>query len=517
MADQQFGAQQQLAGLLRRTSLGQKVLLVVVALGVIGAIIAMVTVVNQPTYATLFSNLNAQDAAKIVDKLKEKSVPYRLDDGGKSVLVPKEQVYELRLSLAGDGLPQSSVIGYEIFDRTNLGVSDFVQKVNYRRALEGELARTILQLDEVEGARVHLALPEKALFKEDEKPSTASVVLKLKSGKPLRRESVQGIAHLVAASVEGLETGDVSIVDSRGILLSDNAKANTVAAMTSTQYELQQQVETYLGRKAQSLLESVVGTGNAVVQVSADLDFRQVERTLEQYDPENTAVRSEQIAEDKSVTSDSGPPSTHSSTVTNYEVNKTVEHIVENLGNIKRLTVAALVNGTPKVVESNGQKTNENVPRPKEDMDKMTDLVKKAVGFNPLRNDEVSVTNLSFGTPLQEQDFVYKQSPPLSDYNDIIEKVFIVAAMAGGVVLIRSLLGRLRVSVGSREESLASSTVTAAAELKRKKESIRLPDPEDEISEEAMLRSEKRRRVTEYIREKPSETSRLLKVWLAEE
>jgi flagellar M-ring protein FliF len=517
MADQQFGAQQQLAGLLRRTSLGQKVLLVVVAIGVIGAIIAMVTVVNQPTYATLFSNLNAQDAAKIVDKLKEKSVPYRLDDGGKSVLVPKEQVYELRLSLAGDGLPQSSVIGYEIFDRTNLGVSDFVQKVNYRRALEGELARTILQLDEVEGARVHLALPEKALFKEDEKPSTASVVLKLKSGKPLRRESVQGIAHLVAASVEGLETGDVSIVDSRGILLSDNAKANTVAAMTSTQYELQQQVETYLGRKAQSLLESVVGTGNAVVQVSADLDFRQVERTLEQYDPENTAVRSEQIAEDKSVTSDSAPPSTHSSTVTNYEVNKTVEHIVENLGNIKRLTVAALVNGTPKVVETNGQKTNENVPRPKEDMDKMTDLVKKAVGFNPQRNDEVSVTNLSFGTPLQEQDFVYKQSPPLSDYNDIIEKVFIVAAMAGGVVLIRSLLGRLRVSVGSRGESIGLSTVAAAAELKRKKEAIRLPAPEEEISEEAMLRAEKRRRVTEYIKEKPTETSRLLKVWLAEE
>jgi flagellar M-ring protein FliF len=490
MADHQFGAQQQLAGLLRRTSLGQKVLLVVVALGVIGAIIAMVTMVNQPTYATLFNGLNADDASKIVTKLKEKSVPYRLDDSGKSILVPKEQVYELRLALAGDGLPQSSVIGYEIFDRTNLGVSDFVQKVNYRRALEGEQARTILQLDEVEGARVHLALPEKALFKEDEKNATASVVLKLKSGKPLRHESVQGIAHLVASSVEGLEASDVSIVDSRGILLSDNAKSNSAAAMTSTQYELQQQVETYLGRKAQTLLESVVGTGNAVVQVSADLDFRQVERTLEQYDPENTAVRSEQISEDKSVTSDSAPPSTRSSTVTNYEVNKTVEHIVENLGNIKRLSVAALVNGTTKQVEVNGVKSTENVPRQKDDMEKMTDLVKRAVGFNPLRSDEVTVTNLSFGTPLQEQDFVYKQSPPLSDYNDIIQKVFLVAAMAGGVVLIRSLLGRLRVTVGGKSGSVEIAASTAAAELQKRREAIRLPAPEDEISEEAMVRAE---------------------------
>ena len=145
------------------------------------------------------------------------------------------------------------------------------------------------------------------------------------------------------------------------------------------------------------------------------------------------------------------------------------------------------------------------------------DLVKKAVGFNPLRNDEVSVTNLSFGTPLQEQDFVYKQSPPLSDYNDIIQKVFIVAAMAGGVVLIRSLLGRLRVNVGEKYGSHAGAAVAAASELKRKQYAIRLPAAEDEISEEALMRSEKRRRVTEYIRDKPTETSRLLKVWLAED
>ncbi|HXX65360.1 MAG TPA: flagellar M-ring protein FliF C-terminal domain-containing protein, partial [Bacteroidota bacterium] len=327
---------------------------------------------------------------------------------------------------------------------------------------------------------------------------------------------VQGIAHLVASSVEGLDVKDVSIVDSRGMLLSENAKGNCAAALTATQYELEQQVETYLARKAQSLLESVVGPGNSVVQVNAELDFRQVERTLEQYDPENSAVRSEQISEEKGASSDSAPGSTRSNTVTNYEVNKTVEHIVENLGNVKRLSVAALVNGSPRVVDKDGQKTTENVPRQPDEMNKMTDLVKRAVGFNALRNDEVTVTNLSFGTPLPEQDFVYRQTP-LTDYNDIIQKIFLVAVMASGVIIIRSLLKRFRVHVGGRELAFASAGDDRAPELQARREAIRIPSPEEEITEEALIRSEKRKRITEYIKEKPGETSRLLKVWLAEE
>ena len=255
---------QQMVNFALKLTAAQKSIFIVVAVGVLAAIVGFIMLVNRPSFGTLFSNLNAQDASKIVEKLKEKGIPYELEDGGKSVLVPKQQIYDLRLSLAGEGLPQSSVIGYEIFDRTNLGVSDFVQKINYRRALEGELARTILQIEEVEAARVHLVMPEKALFKEDEKAPSASVVLKLKSGIPLKRESVQGIAHLVASSIEGLEASGVTIVDSRGVLLSDNTKANSVAAVTSSQYEMEQKVESYLGQKAQSLLESVVGTGNAL-------------------------------------------------------------------------------------------------------------------------------------------------------------------------------------------------------------------------------------------------------------
>ncbi len=506
--------QQQFATVFSRLTGTQKLLIGVITFGAIAGIVALVFVVNAPSYATLFTNLNPEDASKIVDKLKEKDTPYLLENGGKTILVPKQKVYELRLALAGEGLPQSSVIGYEIFDRTNLGISDFVQKVNYRRALEGELARTILTLEEVEGARVHLVVPERVLFKEDEKPATASVVLKLRSGKPLRRETVQGIAHLVSSSIEGMEAGNVTIVDSKGQLLSDAQKSNSIAALTSSQHELQQKVETYLGQKAQQLLESVVGAGNALVQVNANLDFRQVERTLEQYDPEKTAIRSEQINEEKTSTGDSVPPSTRASTVTNYEINKTVEHIVEDMGTIRRLTVAALVNGIPKSVTREGQQVTEILPRSEEEMRQLTDLVRKAVGYDALRNDEVSVTNLTFGQNVPEQEFVYKSSP-LSDWTDYLEEIFLVLAMVGAVVVLRSLLNRLRKGIDIT--TVESEYGDLSGRLRQRRQAMELPPAEDEMTDEALLRAERRKRLIQYVHEKPAESSRLLKVWLAEE
>jgi flagellar M-ring protein FliF len=515
MAEYRDQARGQVSGFLQQLTLGQKVLLSGLALAGIGAIVALILFVSQPSYGTLFTNLQPEDASKIVEKLKEKSVPYTLDDGGKTILVPKQQIYDLRLSLAGEGLPQSSLIGYEIFDRTNLGVSDFVQKVNYRRALEGELARTILHLDEVEGARVHIVVPEKALFKDDEKPATASVVLNLKSGRPLKRETVQGIAHLVASSVEGLETNNVTIVDSRGTLLSDASTPNSLAALTSTQYELQHEVESYLARKAQSLLEGIVGAGSALVQASAEIDFRQAERTLEQYDPDNTSVRSEQISEEKTPSAnDSLPPSARSNTVTNYEVNKTIEHIVENVGTIKHLSIAALVNGKEKIVERNGERVSEYSPRPQTEMDQLTDIVKKAVGYNVSRGDEVSVVNLPFGKNVEKEDFLYKGTPSM-DWRDISEKVFLLVAMIGAVVVLRSLLSKLRVRVGT--DFRYAENEQAISAIRAKRASISLPPAEEEISEEAAYRAERRRRISEYVQEKPGEASQLLKVWLAEE
>jgi len=494
----------------------QKVLIAGAAIAVTIGIVVLVSLVNRPTFGMLFSNLAEQDASKIVDKLKEKSVPYVLEDGGRTILVPQQKLYELRLSLASEGLPHSSTIGYEIFDRTNLGVSDFVQRINYRRALEGEIARTILQLDEVEGVRVHIVTPEKALFRDDEKPPTASVVLKLKSGKPLSRGTTQGITHLIASSVEGMDASNVTIVDSRGAMLSENSKSGSVAALTSTQYEMQQKVESYLAQKAQTLLDGALGSGNAMVQINAELDFRQVDRTLEQYDPDKTVVRSEQTTEERNVVQDSVPPSTRANTVVNYEVNKSVERIVETVGNIKRLSVAAIINQKQHVVEKDGAKSVEHTARPQEEMDRLTELVKKAVGFSTQRNDEVSVVNLQFDTN-SDEGFVLKESP-LSNWYDIGEKVLIFLAMAGAVVVVRSLLKRIsrpfdggKFTLGDPAIGSLSSGLTAL-----KRTPVYVPAAEDEISPEALLRGEKRNRIGEYIKKSPDEASRLLKVWLAE-
>jgi flagellar M-ring protein FliF len=340
------------------------------------------------------------------------------------------------------------------------------------------------------------------------------VVLKLRSGKPLKEAEVQGITHLISSSVEGLESGNVTIVDSKGQLLSDRHKSNSLGAMTSTQYEMQQKVESYLGQKAQQLLESVVGPGNSLVQVNADLDFRQVERTLEQYDPDKTAIRSEQTTEEKTATGDSTSPSTRASTVTNYEINKTVEHIVENQGTIKRLTVAALVNGVPRTTTKDGEKVTEMMPRPPLEMEQLSDLVRKAVGFTALRNDEVSVTNLTFGTHVEEQDFVYKPTP-FGDWTQYTEEFFLVLAMIGAVFVLRSLLNRLRTRIDL--PTVENEIPGLPGQLGAKRAQIHLPSPEDEISTEALLRTERRKRVVEYVRQKPVESSRLLKVWLSEE
>lgn len=520
----------------RRLTLAQKLALGGVTAGVVVGLVMLVTFMNRPTYGTLFSNLAPQDASKIVEKLQEKKIPYQLEDNGKTIVIPKDKIYDVRLSLAGEGLPQSSIIGYEIFDRTNLGVSDFVQKVNYRRALEGEIARTILQIEEVEGARVHIVVPEKALFKEDEKSTTASVVLKLRSGKPLRRENIQGIIHLISSSVEGLDPANVTIVDSRGTMLSDAEKPNSLGAKTSTQYELQQKVENYLAQKAQNMLEGVVGAGNARVQVTADLDFRQVERTLEQYDPDKTAVRSEQITEEKNVLKDSSTPSTRNNIVTNYEVNKTLERVIENVGGIKRLSVAAIVNGLPVHVEKEGQKVTEIQPRKQEEMDQLGEIVKRAVGFDLKRNDEVSVINLPFGGTGESDDFLYKKSPT-TDWKNIFEddfygKILMLVAMLGAVVTLWMLLSKFRglnelgergilgkrINVmlqGDDGRELTASQTRGELDAKGGRKQL-LPSSEDMVSDAAKMREERQKRIADYIVHKPNEAGRLLKVWLAE-
>ena len=296
MANSLSGYSSQLSNLLKKLPLKQKIGIGVSIILSIVALVMLVTWANKPTFGVLFSNLEAQDASKIIDKLKQQSVPYEIGEEGKAILVPKDKVYEMRLQMAGQGLPQTSVVGYEIFDKPSFGMTDFTQKINYKRALEGELEKTILQLDEVDGANVHIVMPEKALFESEQKKTTASVFLKLKDGAQLNPGAVSGVQRLVAASVEGLDPGDVTIVDSRGNLLS--RKIDGVDALTSEQYDMQNKVESYIASKAQSMLDAVLGPGNAIVRVNALLDFDQMEKTTEEYDP-NSVVQNEQTMQER--------------------------------------------------------------------------------------------------------------------------------------------------------------------------------------------------------------------------
>ena len=257
----------------------RKIMVMAVALAAAASIGLMVYLTNQVDYKVLFSNLSAEDAGSIVAKLNEKKIPYKISSSGNAVSVPAEKVSELRLELAAAGLPQGSGVGFEIFDdNKTLGATEFEQQLNYRRALQGELARTINGLDEIQSSRVHIALPKDSLFSDQQKKPTASVTLRLKSGKTIRPAQIEGIVHLVASSIEGMNPEDVMVVDSRGTILSSSQNDSKLSKMTVQQADFQRNTEKELSGRIQSLLENVVGKGKAVVRVTAELDFRVTEK-----------------------------------------------------------------------------------------------------------------------------------------------------------------------------------------------------------------------------------------------
>lgn len=394
-----------------KLALWQKTLIIGSVLGVlVGLGFLLVKGSNNKSYAVLYTQMDNAEAGKIVEKLKDKKIDYQLSDNGSTILVDKEKVYDTRISLASEGLPETGTVGFELFDKANLGMSEFVQKLNYRRALEGELSRTIQSLDPVKKARVHIVVPEKALFEKDQKRPTASVTLHMKNERSLQRVDIEGIQKMVASSIEGLSASDVNIVDNRGKVLSvlQNDKG-TAAGITENQIESQLKFEQYLSNKVQSLLDGVLGVGNSEVRVNAELDFTQRAETTTEFNPETQVARSEQSTTDQFKTTDpntlptdgtSTPLPTNdkqtSNTVINYEINKTEKKIVDEVGKVKRLTIAVLVNGNHKIMHNNKVKSLQNVPTISDDMNKLTDIVKNAVGYDLTRNDQVSVVMVPF-------------------------------------------------------------------------------------------------------------------------
>ncbi len=391
----------------------QKVALVIAAIISLSLIGAMVYYTGQVEYRVLYSNLSSQDAGLIVSKLQEKKTPYKLAADGSSISIPSDKVSEVRLELAAAGLPQGGGVGFEIFDQKAIGATDFEQQMNYRRALQGELARTINSLDEIQASRVHIALPKDSLFVQQQKKSTASVTLRLKPGKSLNPSQIEGIAQLVASSVEGMQADDVMVVDSRGNILSKKYQDARFAKLNASQIEYQRNIEMQLAASLQSLLDNVVGAGNAVVRVAADINFAIIEKTEEVFDAENPVIRSTQKQTERNVTTPAGAASAagaageapsekeKTSEVLNFEISKVTSRTILPTGNIQKLSIAAVVDGNYK---KNEKGEVEYQPRTKEELDALEDLLRKSSGLNRERGDQVVVTNIAFKKPPTELD-----------------------------------------------------------------------------------------------------------------
>ncbi|RKX24958.1 MAG: flagellar M-ring protein FliF [Candidatus Zixiibacteriota bacterium] len=393
-----------LSSFVGRMTASQVMMLFGVIAGTIVGAILVAGWVGDISYSRLYSNLDEAEAGEIANYLTENKIPFQLSAGGTAVDVPTGDVYKTRISLASLGLPQGGSVGYSIFDQNNLGMTDFLQNLNFRRALEGELTRTIMQIGEVKAARVHIVIPKERLFKDDKKETTASVLLKLTGRNGLSKQQINGITHLVAASVEGLKPSNIAIIDYEGNLLTSGRDSDIVAGLSATQLELRKSVENYLEGKAQSLLDGVLGPLASFVRVTADLDFQQLERTSEQYDPNAPSIRSEERTKSSTATSDKSNESNESSeqgdnevTITNYELNKTVEHAINAVGGIKRLSLAIMVDGTYSDIENEaGEVESIYQPRPQEELDRLASIVKNAIGFDSQRNDQIEIVNIPF-------------------------------------------------------------------------------------------------------------------------
>lgn len=390
----------------------KKTALVIVTVLIMASLMTFVYFTNQTDYRVLFSNLTGEDASAIVTKLKEKKIPYQISPSGETISVPSDQVSELRLELAAAGLPHGGGVGFEIFDNKVFGATEFEQQMNYRRALQGELSRTINSLDEIHQSRVHIVIPKESLFVEQQKKPTASVTIKFRTGRKLKESQIDGIGHLVASSVEGLSADEVMIVDSQGNILSKRQGDSKNARLSSSQNEYQRNIEKEMANQIQTLLENVVGQGKAVVRVNAELDFRLMEKTEETYDPESPVVRSSQKLLDKAIGSaspsnrgagmaeSSGPEKEKTEETVNYEINKTVSKTVMPVGEIKKISIAVLVDG---IYQNNDKGAPTYQERPKKELESFEDLVRKSAGFNAQRGDQVVVSSMPFNRPETEE------------------------------------------------------------------------------------------------------------------
>ena len=457
---------QALLAALTEWPLSRKLALAAVTAISLGLFAFIIIQARSADYQLLYGNLVESDASGMVEWLKGQKIPYQFSNNGHNILIPAKNIYETRLSLASAGLPQGGGVGFEIFDKQSFALTDFVQKVNYSRALQGELARTIASLGPVESARVHLALPEKRLFKEQQKPATASVIIKLATGKRLAESQIEGIIHLVSGSIEGLSPDEVTIIDQNGNVLSKTGDKGITGNLSPDMLEYQMQVEHRMEERAQALLDKSLGAKNAMVRVAATLDFAKTEKTEETFDPEEPVIRSEQSTEEKSGSELTGgvpgvqsnlegnsngtagatPPSSKSQRTINYEISKVVSKTINPVGTVSRLSVSVLV--ADRIIPAKEKEPEKTEPRTAEELKALENMVASALGLNQTRGDKIEVTSMPF---LGTEEAVESEGMAASRVYQLMPLIKYGLLLLGGALLyflmIRPLMKTLKQDV----------------------------------------------------------------------
>ncbi len=521
---------EQVVKIYREMPISRKIAIGLLIIIMIAGFITMFVWANKVVFKPAYTELSEADASAIVAKLKEMKVPYKLESGGTVILVPVDQVYDVRLSMATEGIPKGAGVGYEIFDQTDFGTTEFVQKINRKRAIEGELARTIRAFDEVKEAKVMIVLPKDSVFVEETKKPSASILLELRND--LEEEKVAAVAHLVASAIEDLTPKLVTIVDTAGRILFDGKSQDDQAKIKEkerldeqnfalAQYKYKVGYEKNVADRIQTMLERIVGKDKAIVRVTSDMDFSTSNMSEEIYDPferETTFVRSKKaLAESAQKRFDNkGEPSSvnpiapgiqdnadqgtedvsKKSDTVNYELSRRTLQTVKPMAELKRLSVAAVIDGKYEYkTDETGNRVRNYVPRSDTEMQQFNDIVVKAMGYNEARQDQVSMQSFPFASI----DEIGQEEPPLKGWR-MVQKEY-GRTIANVLLIILLFLFVIR------------PIVKTAKGIKAEVDREALPQPED-TGERPGVEAEKE---PEFIEMDPQEQQDFLKTMPMEE
>jgi flagellar M-ring protein FliF len=496
-----------------------------------------------PEYRVLYSNLSDRDGGAIIDALQQQNVPYKFSEGGGALLVPANLVHEMRLRLASQGLPKGSLVGFELMENEKFGTSQFLEQVNYQRALEGELARSMQTLAAVQSARVHLALPKPSVFVKEQLKPSASVVLSLYPGRVLDPGQINGIIHLVSSSVADMPAKNVTILDQTGTLLSPS-REGADAPLDPTQIKYVRQIEQDYTKRIEAIVAPLVGADNVHAQITADVDFSQAEQTAETFGPNQppneAAVRSQQTLEQRNNGADiptgvpgaltNQPPvpatapivaaasavaeapgaagSLRKEATTNYEVDRTIRYTKLPVGSIKRLSVAVIVNNR-MVADKNGKMTS--VPLKDDEKEQITALVKEAMGFNAGRGDTLNVLNSAFNESKEAVvELPLWQQPEMIALAKEVLRYLLIAA-----IVLYLLLGIIRPAFkniekaqkAAEEEKIRLAEEAKAAKEQEEQEYVHAVQPYEQMLQAVKLMAQ----------EDPKVVASVIKDWVSKD